>query len=596
MKTGAAMLAILLLTVAFMECLGSVSMAGNVTYKKGSSVNDIVTVMQSYGFIAFGTLTTGGHQHMNFVANTLGSGETLNGEFNIRTHFNNPDTTTYVQHFEKLDRTIKIGHGGDTLYVGSEYAVSGDGQKKVDGYTVESATNVYADTDTEKYMDLEQLQKSFIQYSTQLAAQSTDEGVEINAGGSKISVTKNSGAAYLNLDAAFLTQLNQDATIEFPADSTSVVVINIDMKGADWNRKPLVLKVGGSDVSYHEDVYELDVNRIYYNFYDSSETDGQYTGSISMTDKGWGTILAPKASTNVGSNFCGVIVSKNITATGESHRSNAYNPVTPKGTLPDPGPDVTSTPGPVTTPTSAPHTTSTPGPITTPTSAPHTTSTPGPVTTPTSAPHTTPKTAPDTTPTAGPNVSSSSGAPGTSTASPSSSPSSATVKQTLSSDVGKLLITVRDEKTGKRVPKAKVAVKDSNGKTKIYTTDSNGQIKIPKIAVGKATITVKRVPSGYTVKTDKVKAVNVVKNKTTKETVKIGNSQSSRSTTASNTQKKSSNTSTSNTSISSASAGSDPETGDWYHTSVPITLLIFSLSGAAVLCIANRRWKERKNE
>lgn len=554
-KMAAVILAILLLAVAFMGRLESVSMAGNITYKQGSSINDIITVMQSYGFIAFGTLNGNGHQHMNVVAKTFSSGWNT-GEYTIRTGFDSSGTATYIQHFDNLNDTVKIGYSKDTLYVGSEYKVTGEGQKQINGYTVDAAGNVYADTDTEKYMDLEQLQKSFIQYSTQLAEQRTDEGVEYDAGASsinKISVTKDSGAAYLNLNADIINQLNADADIEFPKNSTSVVVINIDMKGATWNRKPLVLKVGGSGVSQGEDVYNLDVNRIYYNFYDSSETDGQYTGAISMADKGWGTILAPKASTSVGSNFCGVIVSKDITATGESHRSNAYNPVKPKGTSSDFGTSVTPTPKPNATPTPEPDATPTPEPDVTPAPEPDATPTAGS----------------DTSTTANPYVSSST----ESTEAPTASPSSAAVNQTSSSDVGKLLITVRDEKTGKPVPNAKVAVKDSNGKTKIYTTDANGQIKISKIAVGEVKITVQRVPLGYTVKTDKTKTVNVAKNKTTKETVIIGNSPSPRS----------------------ASASSEPETGDWYHVSVPVALLIFLLSGAAVLYVTKQEMERTGN-
>lgn len=552
-----------------MECLEPVSMAGNITYKQGASVDDIITVMQSYGFIAFGTLNGSGHQHMNVLAKTFSSGWN-EGEYTIRTDFDTSGTPTYIQHFENLNKTVKIGYSKDTLYVGSEYTVTGDGQKQINGYTVESAGNVYADTATEKYMDLEQLQKSFIQYSTQLAEQRTDEGVEYDASASsinKISVTKDSGAAYLNLNADIINRLNADADIEFPENSTSVVVINIDMKSAAWDRKPLVLKVGGSGVSQGENVYNLDVNRIYYNFYDSSKSDGQYTGSISMADKGWGTILAPKASTSVGTNFCGVIVSENITATGESHRSNAYNPVKPKGTSSDPETDVTPTSGTDATPTPGTDATPTPGTDATPT--------PGIDATPTAGT--------DTLTTADPDVSSSTETPG-----PTALPSSTAGNQTSPSEVGKLLIKVQDEKTGKPVPDAKVAVKDSSGRTETYTTDANGKIKISKIVVGKTKITVTKVPLGYTVKTNKSKIVNVVKNKTTKETVKIGNDRLPLSAAAPDVQKKSGNTST--------SVSSEPETGDLYHVSIPIALLIFSLSGAAVLYVTYRRWKEQINK
>ncbi|UKI16937.1 MAG: Cna B-type domain-containing protein [Ruminococcus sp.] len=80
----------------------------------------------------------------------------------------------------------------------------------------------------------------------------------------------------------------------------------------------------------NEDVIlEDDVNRIYYNFYDSSAADKMTTKTVSMTDAAHGTIIIPKGTAKVGSNWCGVIVANNIGATGESHFVGAYNPVVP---------------------------------------------------------------------------------------------------------------------------------------------------------------------------------------------------------------------------------------------------------------------------
>ena len=61
-------------------------------------------------------------------------------------------------------------------------------------------------------------------------------------------------------------------------------------------------------------------NRMYFNFYDSSAADGQFSGSITFAGRGFGTVLAPKASVNLGHNWDGCVVSEVFSNSGEFHR------------------------------------------------------------------------------------------------------------------------------------------------------------------------------------------------------------------------------------------------------------------------------------
>ncbi|MDE5872803.1 MAG: hypothetical protein K2H07_02710, partial [Lachnospiraceae bacterium] len=104
------------------------------------------------------------------------------------------------------------------------------------------------------------------------------------------------------------------------------LVINIDMKGVT-NPKfgELILQYGGAGVNSSEKNATSNHNRIYYNFYDSSKSDGQYAGEINFNGRGFGTIIAPSASVVLGQNWDGIAVGNNVVINGEFHR--VVNPI-----------------------------------------------------------------------------------------------------------------------------------------------------------------------------------------------------------------------------------------------------------------------------
>ena len=86
-----------------------------------------------------------------------------------------------------------------------------------------------------------------------------------------------------------------------------------------------------------------------------------------------------------------------------------------------------------------------------------------------------------------------------------------------------LKITVLDEATGKPVPGAEVEVKKPDGTTETVTTDQNGEITKfeDDTPTGDYTITVKKVPEGYTVTVNKEQTAKVVKGNVTSVVSKI---------------------------------------------------------------------------
>ncbi len=399
----------------------SASASPDVQYEIDTDVDNIPSIMQSYGVITFNAYSPSGHQHTNILTKMIASypdpeNTKYESELCIRPNFPNSQTTSYIQTLVNLENVpqIKIGNKGDTLRIGSSHTVYSNGNESfIDGKKVESAGTIIADTAENAYMDIDNLKNSFIKYSQQLKdtpASTSGVSVDLRDQNSRsVTVSEETGIYYVNFTYAdsFVNNVNDALNIKFPADAdpddfskSSVVVINIDMNGySEAQFKGFLPEINGSQPSNEEASWGKNVNRFYVNLYDSSKENGMYTGKITMTARSFGTLIAPEAEFVTGANWDGFIAVNNASISGEYHRTDMNNPVKPKTqsqpivttTTPTP---TTTTPTPTTT-TPTP-TTTTPTPTTT-TPTP-TTTTPTPTTT-TPTPTTTTPTPTTTTPT-----------------------------------------------------------------------------------------------------------------------------------------------------------------------------------------------------
>lgn|GEM_PF-2883972 len=321
-----------------------------ITYRVSSDSDNLVNIMQKYCFIALDELDLSGHQHGAALAKRMVQNPVTSVQSELCLRDAYFATETYIGDFESLVGVVKIGYNKDSLYVGENFSVETGAENFIvkksnnEKHKVESAGTIGADTDTEKYIDMNNLANSFIAYNKQLAGMPNTSDITLsgqdNGTGNPITninaynVSAMSGEVCYTLNADEIGRLSQDVTVNFPTGSTAVLVLNIDMNGiSEWNRKPFSLKIGGSEPESGESVVnQTNVNRIYYNFFDSSASDMRYTGDVTLTAIGWGTILAPSATIKSASNFCGVYIGQNIKVTGETHFTGAYNPVTPAST------------------------------------------------------------------------------------------------------------------------------------------------------------------------------------------------------------------------------------------------------------------------
>lgn len=318
-----------------------------VTYRVSSDSDNLVNIMQSYCFIALNELDLSGHQHGSALARRMAQDPVtvVDSELCLRNDYF--ATETYIGDFESLVGAVKIGYAKDSLYVGENFNVETGAENFIvnkttgERHKVENAGTISADTATEKYIDMDNLANSFFAYNRQLAGMADTGNITLsgqdNGAGNPITnitdynVTAMSGTECRTLTADELGRLSQDVTVNFPSGSTSILVLNIDMNGAtEWNRKPFSLKIGGVEPESGEAVVNSkNVNRIYYNFFDSSASDKQFRETVSLAAIGWGTIIAPSAVITSNSNFCGVYIGDTIRTGGETHFTGAYNPVTP---------------------------------------------------------------------------------------------------------------------------------------------------------------------------------------------------------------------------------------------------------------------------
>lgn len=156
---------------------------------------------------------------------------------------------------------------------------------------------------------------------------------------------------------------------------------------------------------------------------------------------------------------------------------------------------------------------------------------------------------------------------------------------TSSSEKGGLEIVVTDEKTGEPVPNATVEITYPDGHRETATTDENGKVFRDGLEPGEYTVTVTKVPDGYTVTTGTQDTVTVKKGETTKKEFKIKTKTEENKKTTESKKTSASSKSTRTTTDNAA------KTGDPFQTAVPVVLLIISAVMMFILGYSKKRYE-----
>ena len=288
-------------------------------------------LMGEFGVICFDTLYAQTHLHSNFITKTLSanSNSGLRNSYGVYEEF-------YFENAERMCGCVSDA-GTDMLYTGAEvrradggeiYIRMNDGSEtKLDSpANVRTDAEIAEDGEYSKYADMADIRRKFIDYSQKLRTYADTEGtvdVDITGDMNDRSVSVNgSGLHVVSMDYSQLSASTNPIYFEFPDyDGDTVLLMNIDLAGIQDAVLGDLILGSKSDAKANENSnYYNAYNRMYFNFYDSSASDGQFSGSISFVGRGFGTVIAPEAAVNFGHNWDGCVVSEVFTNGGEFHR------------------------------------------------------------------------------------------------------------------------------------------------------------------------------------------------------------------------------------------------------------------------------------
>ncbi len=115
----------------------------------------------------------------------------------------------------------------------------------------------------------------------------------------------------------------------FEHGSNASLVINVDLKDyINWNGEKIFsipqsrIQYSNGDYAPISEVTKWQDGNIIWNFYDSSQEDGCYTGKIVNSGAVTGIILAPKATVELNQNLNGSVIANDIIVNAESHRTD----------------------------------------------------------------------------------------------------------------------------------------------------------------------------------------------------------------------------------------------------------------------------------
>lgn len=302
-------------------------------------------LMGNFGVMALNQLDINTHCHSNFLVGCLKA----TSDSGLRTQYD-PYTKSeefYFETFESVSAQMSSSPQSGYLYIGKDVKVTTAGDSVTVEYNGKSgiinkpgSNRVTHETDTFRYADLDDIAQKMKAYNegiSQLANEGTVtyilDGTGDHMNSRNITCT-GEGMHVLNLSGQtskdfFAVGTKIDINFEgiTDEDTETSLVINIDMKGVpkDPQIKDLVLQYNGRGLNNSEANATTNHNRIYYNFYDSSKADKQYMGTLKFDGRGFGTIIAPSATVDLGQNWDGMVVGNKVEVNGEFHR--IVNPI-----------------------------------------------------------------------------------------------------------------------------------------------------------------------------------------------------------------------------------------------------------------------------
>ena len=303
--------------------------------------------------------------------------------------------------------TTRNGDKTVTNPISGQIAINGD------GIDMNSGNEKHIYHIHSNFIDFDAEQQYYTTLSTTLANTPATDGTTVKTDNGVLTIgLTEKGMNVVNISGKVLNDCQNGTEIrnaqydDFDGDGDleysglQSVIINVDLNGCktdvwDWstgtsqlafstNSQTKVYRSDDSVVANKEDNV-LDGTIVLWNFYDSSEDDYNYDGTLAFGKPSLGSVLAPQASVIASQNVDGNIIADTVKISAQSHRCDFMGPITVTVNVPEP---TTTTTAEATTTTTTEETTTTTEETTTTTEA-TTTEAPTTTTTTTQAPTTT---------------------------------------------------------------------------------------------------------------------------------------------------------------------------------------------------------------
>lgn len=280
------------------------------------------------------------HTNGNIATNYMSFAGANSGTHGIETELNISEVS-YVKDFKSINSQI-LWNGDSPLVVGPDVTV--DTYDNGNGFTLkgsnmdhaESMNNScvknifqetkggvnYIDIETE-FAKLEKLSKGLSKVE-----RTDDETVCDFSDFNNRKVMLDMKKPYMVFDVnAYELSSNTPITlVDYVEQGPESVIINVDLKdysgsSFDENAHIKYLTVNGESIANKERT-TWEYGKVLWNFYDSSEADGCYNGTIKVNGNFLGSILAPGAAVITNQNFDGTAICRTFENHAETHRND----------------------------------------------------------------------------------------------------------------------------------------------------------------------------------------------------------------------------------------------------------------------------------
>ncbi|MGX7112398.1 Cna B-type domain-containing protein [Gemella cuniculi] len=291
-------------------------------YKEGP-----LGIMGGFHLVGFNSVETKAHTNGNILTNIL--------KYQSNFGTNNLEEVSYIRKLQNPVAGFKsTSNNQSILVVGKEISVTTadngqawalNGQKADFPRKANNPNGLWQDTDQTKFVDIEAEKQRAIDINQRLRTYQDSNAVGHfeDQNNQYVEISNPGGVNVYNLNPdGNYNGYNVDAK-GFEKGKNGTLIFNVDLKGKTSFTMPgsVIKYKDGSTAPTSEVTTWQDGNTI-WNFYDSSQPDGQYRGKINNSRAVTGIILAPSATVDLTQNFNGTTIANDIIVTAESHRTD----------------------------------------------------------------------------------------------------------------------------------------------------------------------------------------------------------------------------------------------------------------------------------